>query len=117
VKSADVLKSAFARAEQALAKHHYLKASESMAQKSYHSAGHFLRSAVDHTEAAARWTGHELKAGTVAVLNGGRTVAGKLIEGSGFLVDEAGKAVELVGSEVEELGKVIEPRKESAPKM
>ncbi len=116
VKSTGVLKATFARAEHALARHHYLKASESMAKRSYHSAGHFLHSAVSHMEGAAGWAGHELKGGTVAALNGGRTVAGKLIQGSGFVVDEAGKAVGLVGSEVEKLGKVIEPRKKSAPK-
>jgi hypothetical protein len=38
-------------------------------------------------------------------------VAGKLIEGSGAVVDEAGKGINWVGEEIVKLGKTIEPAK------
>jgi hypothetical protein len=49
-----------------------------------------------------------LESGTVATANGVRTLAGKLIEGSGLVVEEAEKGVTWVGDEVETSGKFIE---------
>jgi hypothetical protein len=111
VKSAKTLESAFARAEHALATHHQAKANTALSEKHGTTAGHYLNSAVTHLENAAKWTGHELESGTVATANGVRTVAGKLIEGSGAVVDEAGKGINWVGEEIVKLGKTIEPAK------
>jgi hypothetical protein len=71
-------------------------------------AGHYLRSAVNHVEDAAKWSGHELESGTLATANGVRIVAGKLIEGSGFVVNEAEKGITWVGDEVEKVGRSID---------
>jgi len=49
-----------------------------------------------------------LESGTVATANGVRTLAGKLIEGSGLVVEEAEKGVTWVGDEVEKVGRSID---------
>ena len=71
-------------------------------------AGHYLRSAVNHVRDAAKWSGHELERGTVATANDVRLVAGKLIDGSGVVVDEAEKGITWVGDEVEKVGRAID---------
>jgi hypothetical protein len=114
VKSAKTLESAFARAEQALAAHHQAKAHTALDEKRNTLAGHYLHSAVTHFENAGKWIGQELETGTAATANGVRTVAGKLIEGSGAVVDEAGKGIKWLGTEVEKLGKFMEPKKTTA---
>ncbi|MCA9213488.1 MAG: hypothetical protein KDB27_10510 [Planctomycetales bacterium] len=113
VTSVKKLESAFARAEHALAAHYQAKARSALRQKKHASAGHYLRSAVNHVENGAKWTGHKLESGVVAAASGVRTVAGKLVEGSGFVLDEVGKGVEWVGVEVEKLGKQLEPRQKT----
>jgi hypothetical protein len=108
VKSVKSLDSAFARAEHALAADDHAKAKTALKAKHHAMAGHYLRSAMNHVEDAAKWSGHELERGTVATANGVRIVSGKLIDGSGFVVDEAEKGVTWVGDEVEKVGKSID---------
>jgi hypothetical protein len=111
VTSEKKLKDAFARAEHALAKYHYLNASEQWAKKETKETGHALKSAAQHVEQAAKWAGHEMETGTVDVIKGTRTVAGKLIEGAGWVPEEVGKSITAIGSEISKLGKKIEPKK------
>jgi hypothetical protein len=108
VKSAKSLDSAFARAEHALGADNQAKAKTALNAKHHAMAGHYLRSAVNHVEDAAKWSGHELESGTLATANGVRIVAGKLIDGGGFVVDEAEKGVTWVGDEVEKVGRSID---------
>jgi len=42
-----------------------------------------------------------------------RLVAGKLVEGVGFVPDKVGKGVTWVGTEIEKLGKLIEPHQKA----
>jgi hypothetical protein len=105
------MKDAFARAEHALAEYHYLNASELWAKKEAKETGHELESAVQHLERAAKWSGHEMKKGTAEVLDSIRTVAGKLIEGAGWVPEEVGKGITAIGSEISKLGKKIGPKK------
>ncbi|MEZ6062135.1 MAG: hypothetical protein R3C19_17485 [Planctomycetaceae bacterium] len=109
VKSVTTLENAFARAEHALAHHHHTMAKTAIRNQRGRTGGHYLRSATNHVENAARWTGHKLEAGAEATANGVRMVAGRLVEGTGFVPDEVGKGVTWVGTEIEKLGKVIEP--------
>ncbi len=111
VTSEKKLKDAFARAEHALAKHHYLNASERWAKKETKETGHALKSAAQHVEQAAKWSGHEMEKGTAEVLDKTRTIAGKLIEGIGWVPEEVGKGITAIGSEISKLGKKIEPKK------
>lgn len=108
VKDLDAL---FARAHQALAKHHHLKAAASWAKKAAKKTGQDLKAAAIHLEHGLAWTGHKGEAGGIAVINGTRLLAGKLIEGVGWVPAEVGKGITAVGEEVEKLGKKIEPAK------
>jgi hypothetical protein len=108
VKSVKSLDSAFARAEHALGADDHEKSKTALIARHHAMAGHYLRSAVNHVENAAKWSGHELQSGAVATANGVRVVAGKLIEGSGFVVNEAEKGITWVGDEVEKVGRSID---------
>jgi hypothetical protein len=111
VKSAKTLEAAFARAEHALAAGNYAKVQSAFQEKDHKTAGHYLRSAVNHVEYAAKWSGHELASGAVETAKGVRMVAGKLVEGTGVVADEAGKGITWVGDEIKSLGKLIEPHR------
>jgi hypothetical protein len=62
-------------------------------------------------EQAAKWSGHKLETSTVEVIKSTRIVAGKLIEGVGWVPEEVGKGITAIGSEISKLGKKIEPKK------
>lgn len=109
VKSVKSLESAFARAERALAADDHAKAKSALSHDHHPKAGHYLSSAVTHVENAAKWSGQKLESGAIATAKGVRTVAEKLREGGGAVVDEAGKGITWIGAEVQRLGKVIEP--------
>jgi hypothetical protein len=111
VKSAKTLEAAFARAEHALAAGNHAKVQSAIQDKDHQTAGHYLRSAVNHVEYAAKWSGHELESGAAETAKGVRMVAGKLIEGTSFAVDETGKGTVWVGDEIKRLGKLIEPHR------
>jgi hypothetical protein len=111
VTSEKKMKDVFAKAEQALANYHYLKASEQWTKKEAKETGNALKNAALHLEHAAKWAGHEMEKGTVEVLDGTRTIAGKLIKGTGWVPEEVGKGITAIGSEISKLGKKIEPKK------
>ena len=114
VTSAATLNHAFARAHHALAKHHYLKAMEYKAKGATTKLGHALKASAIHLEHGFAWAGHELEAATVAVIKDTGLVAGKLIEGGGWIGKEAGDLIEKIGVEIEKLGKILEPTKKSS---
>lgn len=97
VTSEKTMKDVFARAEHALANHRYLKVSEQWAKKESKETGHALKNAALHMEQAAKWVGRELETGTVDVINGTRLVAGKLIEGAGWVPEKVGKGITAIG--------------------
>jgi hypothetical protein len=68
IKSAKMLEAPFARAEHALASHHLAKAQHAITSKRHATAGHYLHSAVNDVEYAAKWSGHELLKGAVATI-------------------------------------------------
>lgn len=99
---------AFARAHQALAKHHYLMAIEAQTKKEVGRAGHFMQSALVHLEHGFAWSGHKLEAAAVESFHGIRVLSGKLIEGAGWIPEEIGKAITWIGDEIKLLGSKIE---------
>jgi hypothetical protein len=105
------LESAFGRAERALAEHHQINAKSALDRKRNGAAGRYLRSAVGHVENAAKWSGQELESGAAKTAEGVRTVAEKLVDGSGVVVNQAGKGIKWLGSEIQKLGTVIESDK------
>jgi hypothetical protein len=111
VKSEKELKDTFARANNALARHHYLKASEQWAKKETKSTGNALKNAAQYLEQAAKWSGHKLEAGSSEVVKGARAVADKLIQGTKWVAEEVSKGIKDMGNEISKLGKQIEPKK------
>jgi hypothetical protein len=111
VTSAKALEQAFARADYALAKAYHLKASESWVKKATKEVGHSLKTAADNLEYGLAWASHKAEAGGKTAIRDARLVAGKLIEGTGWVPDEVGKGIEFIGKEVEKFGKQVEPPK------
>jgi hypothetical protein len=103
VKSANDLGKAFARAHHALAVHYHLKASEAWAKKDTSKTGHALKAAASHLERALAWSGHEVEAAVVKVMETGRDVGEKLIQGTRWTADEVGKALKDLGEKIERL--------------
>ena len=111
VTSAATLNHAFARAHYALAKHHHLKAMEYKAKGAGTKLGHALKASAIHLEHGFAWAGHELEAATVAVIKDTGLVAGKLVEGTGWIGKEVGVLIEKIGEEIQKLGRLVEPGK------
>ncbi len=111
VKSKKKLEDAFARADHALAQHHYLKASESWVKKETKNTGNALKNAAQHLEQAAKWSGRKLEAGSSEVVKGAREVADKLIKGTKWVTEEVGKGIKDIGNEISKLAEKIKPAK------
>jgi hypothetical protein len=111
VKSEKKLKDAFARADHALAQHHYLKASESWVKKETKNTGNALKNAAQHLEQAAKWSGRKLEAGSSEVVKGAREVADKLIKGTKWVAEEVSKGIKDIGNEISKIGEKIKPAK------
>jgi hypothetical protein len=107
VTSAKTLDNVFARAHHALAKHHYLKALEYKSKKDVTRTGHALKAAVIHLENGFAWAGHELEAASVKAIKDVGLLAGKLVEGTGWVTEEIGRAIEKIGQEIDKLGKLL----------
>ncbi|TAK09156.1 hypothetical protein EPO44_01635 [bacterium] len=108
VTSVKTLDETFARADHALAEHHYAKASESWAKRETVRAGEDLKAAGVYLEHGLAWSGQKVESGTRDVLRDSRILAGKLIEGTGWVPDEVGKGLASVGKEIEKFGKRVE---------
>jgi hypothetical protein len=107
VRSSKDIQDAFAKAEHAVAEHHYLRAAEAWSKKSIKDAGHELHAAAVSLEHGFAWAGKKLEAGVVKVLDDSRHIAGKLIEGADWAKDEIGEGIEYLGREIEKFGKVV----------
>lgn len=105
VKDEKQLRNAFAKADRALAKDHYLNASRSWAGKLYEKTGYELKAAAQDLGKGASWVGMGAEEGSADAVREGRQVAGKLIGGSGWTADEVGKAMENLKRGVAVLGK------------
>ncbi len=111
VKSDGKLKGAFSRTEHALANNYHVKATDSWAKKEIKETGHALKSAAEHMEQAANWSGHKLEAGTSKAIKVAREVSGKLVEGAGYVPEEVGKGLKSMGEAISGFGKKILPGK------
>ena len=113
VRSARELQKPLARAAQALAHDHQLRAEEAWSAKEEKRAGHELRATAHYLEHGARWTGKESERAVKATVRDTRKLAGDLIEGVGFVPKEVGDGIALAGKQVERLGQWVKPS--SAP--
>jgi hypothetical protein len=111
VTSDKALDHTFARAHHALAMHHHAKSAEYQAKNQHSKAGHALKAAATHLEHGFAWAGHKLESATVAVIKDTGLIAGKLIEGTGWVSKEVGEIIEKLGVEIQKLGRLVEPKK------
>lgn len=86
-------------------------ATDSWAKKEIKETGHALKSAAEHMEQAANWSGHKLEAGTSKAIKVAREVSGKLAEGAGYVPEEVGNGLKSMGEAISGFGKKILPGK------
>lgn len=111
VKSVEELDATTSRALHALADYQYLKAAEAWRKREARVSGHYLRAAVDNMERAAARTDARMRTMTAEVAKDSRLMSSKLIEGTGYVIDEVGAGFETVGHELERVGARVAPSK------
>jgi hypothetical protein len=104
----------FAKAELAMAEYFRHKAQEAHARKDSIETGHYLRAAATHFERGAVWTGNKLDSGVANTVYGTRFLAGKIMAGAGWTVDEVGKGIDALGRGIDAAGKWVAPAKTPA---
>jgi hypothetical protein len=101
------MQNAFARAEHAIARHHYLKAVELRAKNDAQKTGRALQSAADYIDSGQVWLTQKMHEGVADSVNEARRVAAKMVYGSGAAADEVGKAFEGLGKELDKFGSAV----------
>ena len=107
VKTAEALDRAFARAHQAEAHNHYLRAKDALTRKENTTAGEEMLMAADHLERGAKDAGERLKGGSVTAVQHARATAGKLIRNTRLAAEEVDKDVAALGKEIERLSATL----------
>lgn len=114
VKSVHELDAASARALHALSHHHYAMAERAWAAQETERAGRQLHAAADNLGRAAAWSGRKVQGATHVVIDDTRLISGKLVKGTGFMLDEVGKGFAAFGRQIEHVGHGIEPHPATA---
>lgn len=99
---------ATARALHALANDQYVKSAGAWRKRELKQSGRYLKAAADNLERAAARTDTAMRQATAVVVKDSRLVSGKLIEGTGFALDEIGSSFESIGHGIERLGTRVE---------
>jgi hypothetical protein len=108
VHSVEELDRPFARAYHAVAEHHFLTGQRLWRNQEHRQAGWRIRAAADNLERAAATTNLRLNTAGQTVIKDSRALAGKMVRGTGYAVDEVGKTFEALGQQVETVGGGIE---------
>ena len=111
VKSVEELDVTTSKALHALADLPYIKAADAWRKREARVSGQYLRAAVDNLEHAAARSDARMRAATAEIAKNSRLISSKLIEGTGYVVDEVGAGFEAVGHEIERVGSRISPAK------
>ncbi|MEI8020819.1 MAG: hypothetical protein WCH39_21625 [Schlesneria sp.] len=111
VKSVEELDAATARALHALADYQYVRAAEAWRKRETRVSGQYLRAAADNMERAAARTDVRMRAASAEIAKNSRVISSKLIEGTGYVIDEIGAGFETVGHEIERIGARVAPTK------
>jgi len=98
------LSTAFARAHQALAEHHYLKAAQFRSEGQPEKVWHDLQAATVHLESALAWAGDKITASEEAATDRARRLGERAKHGADWTEDEVGRAIDALGVEIEKLG-------------
>jgi len=101
------MQNAFARAEHALGRHHYLKAMELRAKNDAQKTGRELQAAADYIDSGQVWLTQKMHEGVADTVNEARRVAAKMVYGTGAAADEVGKAFDGLGKELDKFGNSV----------
>jgi len=111
VKSVKEIDRTFARASHALARYHYDRAKESWAMKEASRTGQELEAAGAHLESAVKQVGGKVESSAGKVIQDTRLLAGKLLQGSGWVNTEVEKGIKDLGVEITKLGETVKALK------
>ena len=112
VDSVDELNAVLARAEQALAFHHELKAEKSWQANNYPGAGHDLKAASMNLKNSLKYAGGKVEVETDAAIKDADNIGQKLLEGARLEDERIGAALEMLGDKIDEVGKKLEAAEE-----
>lgn len=110
VASVEEIDVASSRALHALSHYQYVKAEDAWRKREARLAGQYLRSSANNLERAAARTDVAMRTAAANVAKESRLISGKLIEGTGFVVDEVGAGFDSIGHELERVGTRVMPR-------
>ncbi len=113
IKSVEEIDFVAARALHALSDYQYAQAAEAWRKREARLAGQYLHSASNNLERAAARTDATMRAATAEVVKDSRLMSGKLMEGTGFVIDEVGAGIEAIGHQLERVGSRLIPRPSS----
>ena len=97
------------RALHSLADYQYVRAADAWRHHEQQVAGQYLRSAANNLEFATQRTGLALRNATAEVARESRALSSRMIEGTGFIMDEVGAGFEAFGHQIERVGKIVAP--------
>jgi hypothetical protein len=101
----------FARAEQALAHHHEIKAQEYWKEDNKAGAGQDLKAASHHMEQVMKYEGREAEAESDTVIAETHDFGDKLTKGTAIAADKVGRAMQELGKKIQEAGERMWPPK------
>lgn len=104
-----------ARAFHALAAHHVDGGRVAWQAREQQLTGRRLRAAADNLETGLKLSGQRVGDAAEETIRDARLISAKLIEGSGYAVDDVGRVFERLGREVENLGSQMEPTPRKYP--
>jgi hypothetical protein len=105
VPSLTALDSVYARANFALATHHYLKAKENWVDRASNVVGHDLKAAANELQFAIVWSGQTLSESTKQTLYDVSVVGESMADNSDYNNDDVDKSIATMGQQVDLVGK------------
>jgi|GEM_PF-2368506 len=99
------LDSAYARANNSLALHHYLNAKENWADRAANVVGHDLKAAANELQFAIVWSGQTLSESTKQTLYDVAVVGEAMADNSDYTNDDVDKSIATMGQQVDLVGK------------
>lgn len=112
--TSNALKDAFARAEYALAYHHYQKALNYEAKQEYEKMTYALDAASTHSLYGSVWAGEELDQKDTIATKEARSIAKKVLKGSRWAPGKLREAIRSIGQGIKKLGNRLKPVKEGS---
>jgi hypothetical protein len=103
----DDLDAVSSRALIALADHEQVKAALALKHNHVHRSGYYLRSAADNMERAAFRARVAISTSASITLKDARIASSRLVEGSGYAVDEVGLGIEALGRQIKHFSQQI----------